>query len=95
MKRIHIKFTMCLATLFFITLQIFGQGRADKEEWIQLFNGKDLHDWNVKISGYDLNDNYGNTFRVEDGKMKVSFDQYDKFDQRFGHIFYEDDYSYY
>jgi hypothetical protein len=36
----------------------------DKKEWIQLFNGKDLKDWAPKITGYDLNDNFGNTFRA-------------------------------
>lgn len=73
----------------------FGQNDPEQEEWIRLFNGKDLHDWNIKISGYDLNDNYGNTFRVENGKMKVSYDQYNAFDRRFGHIFYKNPFSYY
>jgi len=69
---------------------------ADTEgEWIQLFNGKDLTGWKVKIRGYELGENFGNTFRVEDGAMKVSYDQYDKFDSRFGHIFYEKPFSHY
>lgn len=63
--------------------------------WIQLFNGKDINDWNVKIAGYNLNDNYGNTFRVEDGKLKVSYDKYQEFGVRFGHIFYKQKFSYY
>ena len=60
----------------------------DKKEWIQLFKGKDLKDWLPKITGYDLNDNFGSTFRVENGVMKVGYERYDKFDNRFGHIFY-------
>jgi hypothetical protein len=67
-----------------------GQG-----EWIQLFNGKNLDGWKVKMTGYDLGDNFGNTFRVEDGVMKVCYDQYEKFDGRFGHIFYETPFSHY
>ena len=67
----------------------------DKKEWIQLFNGKDLKDWTPKITSYDLNDNFGNTFRVENGVMKVGYEKYDKFDNRFGHIFYRDKFSYY
>jgi hypothetical protein len=63
--------------------------------WVSLFNGKNLDGWKVKITGYDLNDNFGNTFRVEDGIMKVSYDQYDKFDGRFGHIFYDGIFSHY
>ncbi|MDA3824226.1 MAG: hypothetical protein PF450_16660 [Bacteroidales bacterium] len=38
-----------------------------EEQWVQLFNGENLEGWNIKIAGYDLNDNFGNTFRVEDG----------------------------
>lgn len=67
----------------------------DKKEWIQLFNGRDLSGWAVKIAGYDLNDNFGNTFRVENGVMKVGYEKYDKFNNRFGHIFYKDKFSYY
>ena len=67
----------------------------NQEEWIQLFNGKDLSDWHVKIAGQELDDNYKNTFRVEDGVMKVAYDQYDNFDNKFGLIFYKDKFSYY
>ena len=65
------------------------------EEWIQLFNGKDLNNWTVKIKGYDVGDNFGNTFRVEDGLLRVSYDAYDTFNERYGHIFYKDDFSNY
>ena len=67
----------------------------DQEEWIKLFNGKDLSDWDIKIKGHDLNDNFGNTFRVEDSVMKVSYDQYDSFRYQYGHIFYKQKFSYY
>src|SRR5260221_1737380 len=42
-----------------------AQGNASKEDWIPLFNGKDLSGWDIKITGHDLNENFGNTFRVE------------------------------
>jgi hypothetical protein len=64
-------------------------------QWISLFNGKNLNGWKVKITGYDLNDNFGKTFRVENGVMKVCYDQYDKFDGKFGHIFYKEKFSHY
>ncbi|MEE8452337.1 MAG: DUF1080 domain-containing protein [Thermoguttaceae bacterium] len=67
----------------------------EKEEWVQLFNGKDLTGWKVKITGYELGDNFGDTFRVEDGLLTVSFDEYEKFDGKFGHIFYEKPFSNY
>jgi hypothetical protein len=63
--------------------------------WVSLFNGKNLDGWKVKITGYDLNDNFGNTFRVEDGILKVSYENYDKFNGRFGHIFYDGTFSHY
>ena len=40
-----------------------------KKGWIQLFNGKDLKNWTVKIKGYEAGDNFGNTFRVKDGVL--------------------------
>jgi hypothetical protein len=65
------------------------------KDWIQLFNGRNLDGWDVKITGRDLNDNWGNTFRVEDGLLKVRYDGYDAFADRFGHIFYHTPFSYY
>ena len=63
--------------------------------WIRLFNGKDLEGWTPKIKGYALGENHGNTFRVEDGILKVSYDQYEKFDGKFGHLFYKDKFAHY
>jgi len=63
--------------------------------WINLFNGKDLKDWNVKISKHDYQDNYANTFSVANGVMKVSYDGYSDFDKQYGHIFYKKPFSYY
>lgn len=63
--------------------------------WINLFNGKDLKDWKVKISKHELNDNFANTFRVENGLIKVSYDGYTNFDDQYGHIFYKKPFSYY
>ncbi len=62
---------------------------APTGHWTSLFNGKDLNDWTVKIAGHDVNDNYRNTFRVEDGLLKVSYQQYDRFDGRFAALFYK------
>ena len=91
---------MCRLILFFMLMSAFCCCAAEEkkpaaEPWISLFNGKNLDGWKVKITGYDLNDNYGNTFRVEDGVMKVCYDKYDKFGGRFGHIFYKERFSHY
>jgi hypothetical protein len=63
--------------------------------WQQLFNGKDLAGWTPKIKGYELGENFGETFRVENGVLKVVYDQYKQFDNKFGHLFYKDKFSNY
>ena len=67
----------------------------DRKEWRQLFNGKNLQGWDVKIRGYQVKENFGNTFRVENGVLKVSYQRYDKFNERFGHLFYREKFSHY
>jgi hypothetical protein len=49
----------------------------------------------MKITGYPLGENYGNTFRVENGLMKAAYDQYPEFANKFGHIFYKTKFSHY
>jgi hypothetical protein len=85
---------LLLLSIILLFSTCMGQ-KQGSEEWIQLFNGKDLTGWDVKIRGYDLNDNFGNTFRVEDGLLKVRYDQYENFGNRFAHIFYKEDFSHY
>lgn len=86
-------------TLILISLALLGfscrNTRQAKEEWIQLFNGKDLDGWSIKITGHELNDNFRNIFSVEDGLMKVSYEGVDTFRNEFGHIFYKDPFSKY
>jgi hypothetical protein len=64
-------------------------------KWIQMFNGKDLSGWVIKIKGHPLNDNWQNTFRVEDGLMKVRYDGYTQFNRQYGHIYYKQKFSAY
>jgi len=87
---------LVLAVLVFLCVSCqSGEKKEQTSEWKSLFNGKDLKDWKIKITGHELNDNYKNTFRVEDGKLKISYDQYEKFNGEFGHIFYKDKFSHY
>jgi hypothetical protein len=69
--------------------------KSAKEHWESMFNGKNLNGWTVKIRHSPAGENFGNTFRVEDRKMVVRYDAYDSFNERFGHIFYKNKYSYY
>ena len=71
------------------------QRPQDVRQWLQLFNGRDLADWTVKFAKHDLGEDFRNTFRVEDGLLKVRYDQWPKFDGEFGHMFYKDPFSYY
>jgi hypothetical protein len=71
------------------------QKSSGADGWIQLFNGKDLKDWHIKIAGYPVNENYGQTFRVNNGVMQVSYDQYTDFGVKYGHIFYKQPFSAY
>ena len=64
-------------------------------DWIQLFNGRDLADWTIKFARHDLGENLYNTFRAEEGLLKVRYDKWEKFNAEFGHIFYKDPFSYY
>ena len=56
-------------------------------EWISLFNGKDLSGWTVKITGHPLGKNFAETFRVEEGILKVSYDDYKQFDKQYGQLY--------
>ena len=82
-------FRMILAVAMFAGLEL----RAEK--YRSIFNGKNLDGWTVKIKGHPAGKNFKDTFRVEDGVMKVGYTGYGKFDDRFGHIFYKQKFSHY
>lgn len=65
--------------------------KKDSKEalWVPLFNGKDINDWIVKVHHHDVNVNFGETFRVEDGMIKVRYDQYGDFNNQFAHLYYK------
>ena len=73
---------------------LWARGMAAQQpasDWILLFNGRDLNDWTVKIAGHEVGENHANTFRVEDGVLKVSYDGYGgAFRNQFGHLFYKE-----
>lgn len=95
MKR---SFKFSVVTLCVLNLLSFA-GSADpvapNDGWVSLFNGKNLDGWTIKIAKHPLGENPEQTFRVEDGILKVSYDGYKKFDQRFGHAFTNVAYSHY
>jgi hypothetical protein len=91
---------MKLFVIFLLLTAATACSAADLEfktgEWVSLFNGKDLTGWTPKIRYSEVGQNFGDTFRVEDGVLKVRYDQYeDGFGERFGHLFYEKEFSHY
>jgi len=87
--------TVSLLAVLMSVILVGAQNDPDRVEWRSLFNGRDLEAWSVKIAGHELNDNFGDTFRVEDGVLKVVYDQYVHFDSKFGHIFFKEKFSHY
>ncbi len=85
--------------LTLVLLPVAGAAAApagpDYEEWIPLFDGRSLDGWVPKITGYEAGVNFGDTFRVDNGILKVSYDRYDEFGGRFGHLFYRTPFSHY
>ena len=65
------------------------------EQWIALFNGKNLEGWDMKIAGFPLNENYLETFVVEDSMIRISYKNYETFGDAYGHMYYETPYTYY
>lgn len=63
------------------------------DDWVSLFNGKDIDDWIVKIHHYAPDENFGNTFRVSDSMIQVRYDDYGEFNDRFGHLYYKTPFS--
>jgi hypothetical protein len=99
--RICVRF---LASVLFAALAVavvIGQATTtatndpNQKEWLQLFNGRDLADWSIKFAHHDLGENFNDTFRVEDGLLKVRYDKWTTFNGEFGHIFYKQPFSYY
>ena len=88
---------MTLKRFAFIALLSLSSSilRADTPQWIPLFDGKTLNGWTPKFAGHEVGKNPYNTFRVEDGILKVSYDEYDTFAGQYGHLYSNHVYSHY
>jgi hypothetical protein len=79
--------------LILSALLFSGFQKADSDavapEWKPIFNGRNLDGWKIKIAGYPLNENFGNTFRIANGILSIRYDKYgDKFGTRFGALYF-------
>ena len=69
---------------------------APADGWIPLFNGKDLGGWTAKVVGHPLDRDPYQTVRVEDGMIRIDYDNYEgDFDGRFLHLFHVQPFSRY
>ena len=68
----------------------------DREEWVQLFNGRDLAGWTAKVAKHPAGENYAHTFRVRDGVLEARYDEYGgDYAAQFAHLYYHRPYSHY
>ncbi|MCC9603071.1 DUF1080 domain-containing protein [Stieleria sp. JC731] len=98
MKQRNLGLIVCLfATLVLINNSTSKGDDFPVGKWVSLFNGQNLEGWTPKIRYHKVGENYGDTFRVEDGLLKVRYDEsaYPAFDERFGHLFYDRPFSHY
>lgn len=68
---------------------------TQSNQWVSIFNGKNLDGWIPKVTGDSSGVNTLNVFRIEDGMLRVCYDQYEKFNNRYGHLFYKEKLSKY
>ena len=87
--------SITVALLLLVSWNAPADCQAEEGKWVQLFNGKNLDGWIPKIRYHALGENFANTFRVEDGLLKVGYEGYDEFNETFGHLFYKDSFSHY
>lgn len=94
MKDFKSTFTSLIGLLIIFCFIIFYNNSEQDDnikeinDWETIFNGEDFDGWEIKIRGEELGNNFKNTFKVNDGSLKVSYENYENFDDRFGHIFY-------
>ncbi|MFS4455372.1 DUF1080 domain-containing protein [Maribacter sp. 2304DJ31-5] len=94
----HIFFKSVIPCFSILLLISCGSTKHHKTEdgWTTLFNGNNLDGWTTKIHHYEVNDNYADTFRAENGILKVRYDNYEgDYNDRFGHLYYDIPYAYF
>lgn len=91
------KLSFILPVVILYSVFSCSSGNAGKSnginEWQTIFNGKDLNGWTPKIHHHEIGDNYAQTFRIKEGLLQVNYDDYQEFDERYGHLFYQEPFS--
>ncbi len=93
MNKFRFPFLAILAVVFAGHCASAFAEKEQGDDWVSLFNGKNIDNWIVKIHHHEVGDNYANTFRVKDGLLQVNYDDYEEFNERYGHLFYKQPFS--
>lgn len=91
----HVKQLVWLVIVSLVMVSCNAQKKSTGDGWIKLFNGSNLEGWTVKIHHHETGVNFGNTFRAEDGVIKVRYDQYGEFNDQFAHLYFNQPYSHF
>jgi hypothetical protein len=67
----------------------------EERSWIQLFNGEDLAGWKVKFAEHDVGVNLHDTFRVEEGILRVTYEDWPSWTGEMGHLIHDSVFSHY
>ena len=62
-------------------------------EWVSIFDGQSLTGWTPKINNQNLGDDPAQIFRVEEGELRVTYEDMTEFDNAFGHLFFDEEVS--
>src|SRR5688572_22470780 len=82
------QFVTLFAIVILVSCSTSKSNNSQDNRWVTLFNGKNLDGWKPKIAGFKYGENFGNTFRVENGILSTRYDAYGNFAERFGAIYY-------
>ncbi len=86
----YMNFLKILGLMLLLLSVACNSKNTTENEWISLFNGKDLSGWTPKFYHHEVGENYADTFRVQDSSIVVAYDNYDSFDETYGHLFYDE-----
>ena len=91
------RFVFVFLVAMTLIIQACGSGpeNPDAEEWVPLFDGSSMEGWIPKFTGYDLGQNYHDTFLVRDSLLSVRYAVQDTFKGNFGHLYFRKKFSYY
>lgn len=89
-KKKKINIQSILLILIVVLFSLNFSSCSSEKKWVSIFNGEDLTGWTIKIKGYPLGENFGNTMRVEDGLLKIRYDGYGPaLNDRFGTVYFD------